>query len=114
VVVTQGDICWADLPPPTGSGPGYRRPVVVIQGDRFNRSKLNTAVCVLLTSELRRAESPGNLLLKKDLTGLPRDSVANVTQVMTVDQSLLLERTGTLPHQLVDLIIAGVLQVLGR
>ncbi len=70
MVVAQGDIWWADLPEPTGSGPGFRRPVVVVQGDAFNASRIATVVCVPLTSNLRWAAAPGNVLLSARLTGL--------------------------------------------
>ena len=114
MVVAQGDVCWADLPPPPGSGPGYRRPAIVVQGDALNRSRLRTAVCVVLTGNLGRARSPGNVLLHANATGLPRDSVANVTQIVAVDKSLLTERVGHLSQRDLGLVIAGIDIVLGR
>ena len=84
-MIAQGEVWWADLPAPEGSAPGFRRPVVVVQGDAFNRSALRTALCVPLTSNLRWAEAPGNVLLTARSTGLPRDSVANVSQLVTLD-----------------------------
>jgi len=114
MVIAQGEVFWADLPAPEGSAPGYRRPVVVVQGDAFNRSALRTAVCVTLTSNLRWAEAPGNVLLVARLTGLPRDSVANVSQVVTLDRSVLAERVGKLPRTKVDLVLAGIDTMLGR
>jgi mRNA interferase MazF len=83
VVVAQGEIWWAELPDPSGSGPGFRRPVVVAQGDAFNRSNIATVVCVPLTTNMRWVEAPGNLLLSARATGLPRDSVANVSYQST-------------------------------
>jgi mRNA interferase MazF len=114
VVIAQGDVWWADLPEPTGSGPGFRRPVVVLQGDALNRSRLATVVCVPLTTNLRWAEAPGNVLLPARLTGLPKDSVANVSQVVAVDEGLLGERSGRLPRAQVQLLLSGLDTVLGR
>jgi mRNA interferase MazF len=113
-VISQGEIWWADLPDPASSGPGFRRPVIVVQGDSFNRSKIATALCVPLTSNLKWADAPGNVLLEARLTGLPKDSVANVSQVVALDKSLLTERTGKLSRAKVDLVLAGIDVVLGR
>jgi len=113
-VISQGEIWWADLPEPAGSGPGFRRPVVVVQGDSFNRSKIATVLCVPLTSNLKWADAPGNLLLETRLTGLPKDSVANVSQVVALDKSLLTERAGKLSRAKTDLVLAGIDVVLGR
>jgi mRNA interferase MazF len=96
VEVARGDIWWADLPDPIGSGPGYRRPVLIVQSDAFNRSRLSTIVAVVLTGNLRLLDAPGNVLLTSRSSGLPRDSVANVTQVATFDRALLTERVGRL------------------
>ena len=114
MVISQGEVWWADLPPPVGSGPGFRRPVVVVQGDALNRSRIATVVCVPLTSNLRWADAPGNVPLSARLTGLPRDSVANVSQVLTLDRGLLTERVGKLPRAKVELLFAGIDIVLGR
>ena len=114
MVISQGEIWWADLPAPTGSGPGFRRPVVVVQGEALNRSRLATAVCVPLTSNLRWAEAPGNVLLAARTTGLPRDSVANASQVVALDRTLLEERAGKLPRAKIDLLLSGLDVVLGR
>jgi len=114
VVIAQGEVWWADLPAPEGSEPGFRRPVVVIQGDAFNRSALRTVGCVPLTGTVRWADAPGNVLLTARSTGLPRDSVANVSQVVTLDRSVLAERTGKLPPAKLDLVLAGIDTVLGR
>jgi len=113
-VIAQGDVWWADLPAPGGSEPGFRRPVVVVQGEAFNRSTLRTVVCVALTGTLRWGDAPGNVLLTGRATGLPRDSVANVSQVITLDRSILVERAGRLPRAKVDLVLAGIDVVLGR
>ena len=97
MVISQGEVWWADLPAPVGSAPGFRRPVVVVQGDALNRSRISTVVCVPLTSNLRWADAPGNVLLSARLTGLPKDSVANVSQVLTLDRDLLEGRVSFLP-----------------
>jgi len=114
MAIAQGEVWWADLPEPVGSGPGYRRPVVVVQGEAFNRSRLATAVCVPLTSNLDWAEAPGNVRLPARATGLPRDSVANVSQLATLDRALLTERAGRLSRKQVDLVLLGIDLVLGR
>jgi mRNA interferase MazF len=79
VVIARGDVWWADLPVPVGSGPGLRRPVVVVQGDAINNSRIATVVCVPLTSNVKWAKAPGNVLLSQSATGLPKESVANVS-----------------------------------
>lgn len=114
MVTAQGDVWWADLGEPAGSEPGFRRPVVVVQSDSFNRSKIATVVCVPLTSNLRWAEAPGNVLLGADATGLAKDSVANVSQIVTLDRSSLTERVGKLPDAKLELVLFGIDVVLGR
>ena len=114
MVIAQGEAWWADLPAPTGSGPGFRRPVVVVQSDALNRSRLGTVVCVPLTSNLRWADAPGNTLLTARATGLPKDSVANASQVITLDKTVLTERVGKLSSAKVELVLAGIDVILGR
>lgn len=114
MVVAQGDIWWVDLPAPTGSGPGFHRPVVVVQSDAFNRSNIATVVCVPLTSNLRWANAPGNMLLPARATGLPKDSVANVSQILAVDRDLLTERAGRVSRNHLETILDGIGTVLGR
>ncbi len=114
MVISQGEIWWAELASPTGSGPGYRRPVVIVQGDAFNRSALATVVVVPVTSALRWADAPGNVLLTSRSTGLDRDSVANVSQLVAIDRELLTERVGKVSRAKLDLILAGIDIVLGR
>jgi mRNA interferase MazF len=114
VVIAQGDVCWAELPDPVGSGPGFRRPVLVIQGDAFNRSRIATVVCVPLTSNLRWAEAPGNVPLPARASGLSKDSVANVSQVVTLDRGVLTERVGRISKRQLELVLSGLDLVLGR
>lgn len=113
-MIIQGEVWWADLGAPTGSEPGFRRPVVVIQGEAFNRSALRTVVCVVLTSNLRWADAPGNVRLSPRGTGLPKESVANVSQIVTLDRDTLVERVGRLSAAKLESIMAGVDVVLGR
>ena len=113
-MIAQGEVWWADLPEPSGSGPGFRRPVVVVQGDALNRSALATVVCVPLTSNLRWAAAPGNMRLSARLTGLAKESVANASQIVALDRSLLTERAGKLPRAKVELLLSGIDVVLGR
>jgi len=114
VVISQGDVWWADLPTPAGSGPGFRRPVVVIQGDSFNRSRIATVVCVPLTTNARWADVPGNVLLASHVTNLPHDSVANASLVISLDKELLTERVGKLTRAKLGLVLASLDAVLGR
>jgi mRNA interferase MazF len=114
VVIGQGQVWWADLPQPVGSGPGLRRPVVVVQGDSFNRSRISTVVCVPLTSNVRLANAPGNVLLSAHATGLPRDSVANVSQIVTLDKDDLTDYVGDVSRGHLALVLAGIDLVLGR
>jgi len=91
----RGDIWWATLPSPTASKPGYRRPLLIVQSDDFTRSRISTIIAVVVTSNLRLADAPGNVLLPKKSSGLPKRSVANVSQLITVDKSFLTEKVGT-------------------
>jgi mRNA interferase MazF len=114
VVIGQGDVCWADLPDPVGSGPGFRRPVLVVQGDAFNRSRVATVICIPLTSNLKWAEAPGNVLLPARSSGLSKDSVANVSQIITLDRAVLTERVGRVSKKQLELVFSGLDVVLGR
>lgn len=102
------------MPDPVGSGPGGHRPVVVVQGDFFNTSRIETVVVVPLTGNLGRAAAPGNVVLTAARTGLPRDSVANVSLITSVDKSLVLERTGILSTHEIRRVLSGIAVVLGR
>jgi mRNA interferase MazF len=114
VVILQGEVWWADLLAAAGSGSGFRRPVVVVQSDAFNRSRIATVVCVPLTSNQRWADAPGNVPLSSRASGLPKDSVANVSQVVAIDKSLLTERAGKLPAGKLASVLFGIDVVLGR
>ncbi len=93
----RGEIWWAELREPAGSEPGYRRPLVIVQSNDFNRSRINTILALVLTSNLRLADAPGNVMLPKKITGLPRDSIANVSRIITVDKNFLIDCIGSLP-----------------
>jgi mRNA interferase MazF len=114
VVIAQGEVWWADLGEPVGSEPGFRRPVLIVQGDSLNRSRVATAICVPLTSNLKWGEAPGNVLLKPKSTGLPKESVANVSQIVALDKTVLIERVGRISKQQLQLVFAGLDIALGR
>ena len=108
----RGEIWWADLPEPRGSEPGYRRPVLVMQSDSFNRSQIRTVIVLIVTSNLRLADAPGNVLLPARLSGLPRDSVVNVSQMLTLDRSFLTEPSGKVSSNVLAEVEAGLRLVL--
>jgi mRNA interferase MazF len=108
----RGEIWWADLPEPRRSEPGYRRPVLVIQADSFNHSRIQTVIVAVITGNLELAEAPGNVMLPARDSGLPRDSVVNVSQVLTLDRSYLTQHAGTLPARLQGSVDAGLRCVL--
>lgn len=114
VEVAQGEVWWAELPEPAGSGPGYRRPVVVVQGNPLNQSRIATVVCVPLTSNLTWADAPGNTLLPARATGLPKDSVANASQIVAIHRSFLTEHVRRLGRKPLAQILQGIDIVLGR
>jgi len=111
-VIKQGDIYWIELDEPEGSGPGYKHPHVIVQNNLFNRSQIRTVLVCPLTSNLKRASSPGNVLLDKKESNLPKQSVVNVSQVFTVDKALLEEYVGTLPPNRITEILDGIKLVL--
>jgi mRNA interferase MazF len=114
VEVSQGEVWWADLPSPAGSGLGFRRPVIIVQGDHLNRSRIATIVCVPLTSNLAWASAPGNVLLAARAARLPKDSVANASQIVAVDRDFLAERMGKLAPKDFAQVMSGIDVVLGR
>ena len=113
VALHRAEVWWAELDEPRGSEPGYRRPVLVVQADAFNRSRIQTTMVVVLTSNLRLLDAPGNVLLPAKLTGLPKDSVANVSQLVTLDRDYLRDRIGKVPPRVMAAIDAGLKLVLG-
>lgn len=112
MVVQRGEVWWADLDEPVGSGPGYHRPVLVVQSDAFNRSRIGTVVAVVLTSNLRLVDAPGNVLLSAREAGLPKPSVANVSQIVTLDRSTIGRRAGHLDSRRMREIERGLRLVL--
>jgi len=112
VVIQRGQIWWATLPEPLGSEPGYRRPIVIVQANTFNESLIGTVVAVTLTTNSQRADAPGNVLLPSRWTGLPRDCVANVSQIVTADKRFLTEYVGPLPYSLLEQIDEGLRLIL--
>ena len=112
MVVERGQVWWADLGEPAGSGPGYNRPVLVVQSNAFNRSRIQTVIAVVLSTNTRLIDAPGNVLLPARATGLPKDSVANVSQVITVDRDFLLELAGRVRGQLLSDVENGLRLVL--
>ena len=112
MVVERGTVWWADLGEPRGSEPGFRRPVLVVQSDAFNRSRMGTIVAVVLTSNLDLLDAPGNVLIPAKSSGLPRDSVANISQVVTLDREYFGDRTGKIGTTLLKAVGDGLRLVL--
>ena len=104
----RGEIWWASLQDPQGSGPGYRRPVVIVQSDSFNESRINTVIVAILTSNLNLAAAPGNVMIERRVSMLSDDSIANVSQVLTIDRFLLTQVVSKLPDRIMDTIDDGV------
>lgn len=112
MVIHRGEIWWASLPESRGSEPGYSRPVLVVQSDDFNRSRISTVIVVAITSNTRLAAAPGNVLLPSNVSGLPKDSVANVSQLITLDKAFLTERMAALGNRELAAVEAGLNLVL--
>ena len=112
MVVARREVWWADLDEPRGSEPGFPHPLLIVQADAFNRSRLRTVLGVILTSNARLVDMPGNVLLPAKSTGLPRDSVANVTQIVTLDEGCLSRRVGQIPPRLMARVDDGLRRVL--
>ena len=108
----RGEIWWASLGDPVGSGPGYRRPMLVVQADEFNESAIRTSVCATITSNMRLAAAPGNVRISRRVSRLPHDSVVNVSQLITLDKSLLTEKVSRLPAESLREVEAGIKLVL--
>ena len=113
MVVERGTVWWADLPEPRGSEAGFRRPVVIVSADAFNRSRIQTVLAVALTTNLSLVAAPGNVLVPGKVAGLPKDSVANVSQVVTLDRDFLREPAAKLPPKLLQQVDAGLRLALG-
>lgn len=111
--MVRGEIWWAALRAPRGSEPGYRRPVLVVQSDPFNRSKISTAICAVITSNLTLAKAPGNVRLSKQDSNLSRESVINVSQILTIDRSHLINCVGSVPKRIIVDVDEGLRVVLG-
>jgi mRNA interferase MazF len=113
MVMLRGEIWWASLPEPEGSSPGYRRPVLIVQANEFNKSLINTVVVAALTSNLALAMAPGNVLVKARRSGLPKDSVINVSQLLTLDKQFLTQRIKMLDVQTLQEVNRGLQLILG-
>jgi mRNA interferase MazF len=112
VVIQRGEVWWADLGEPVGSEPWFRRPLLIVQDDAFNRSRIDTTIAVVLTSNLRLLDAPGNVLVPKRVSGLPKDSVANVSPLVTLDRTDLPERAGKVSTAILAALSAGLRLVL--
>lgn len=112
MVTNRGEIWWANLPEPTGSGPGFRRPVLIVQSDKFNHSAINTVVILIISTNLKLVDSEGNVLLTAKQSGLSKDSVVNVSQLFTIDESLLDEYVETVSDRKMEQIDKGLRLVL--
>jgi mRNA interferase MazF len=108
----RGEIWWANLPHPVGSEPGCRRPVLIIQDDTFTQSRIGTVIVVVITSNTQLAAAPGNVLLPLGVTGLPKNSVVNVSQILTFDKTFLVERMGSLPDRFQEEVDEGLRTIL--
>lgn len=112
MVIERGEIYWADLPEPRGSSPGYEHPVLILQSNNFNQTNLNTVIGAVITTSLRLAEMPGNVLLERGKGGLSKDSVVNVTQIVTIDKNELLEYVGSISAQKMERVEKGLRLIL--
>ncbi|MEW6519690.1 MAG: type II toxin-antitoxin system PemK/MazF family toxin [Thermodesulfobacteriota bacterium] len=110
--MNRGEIWWASLPNPIGSTPGYKRPILIIQSNEFNKSKINTLIAVAITSNIRLAAAPGNILLSAKNSKLPKESVINVSQIITIDKSFLTEKVHTLSSAIMGQVDEGLRLVL--
>ena len=112
MVIERGEIWWSELPEPVGSGPGFDRAVLIIQSEFFNESSMNTVIVATITTNLELAEMPGNIRLTQRISGLPKESVVNITQLFTIDRRLLKEHVGTLASRKMDQVDSGLKFVL--
>jgi mRNA interferase MazF len=112
LVIQRGEIWWAALPEPVGSSPGYSRPILIIQSNDFNQSRIGTVIAVVITSNAKLAQAPGNIFLPKKISSLPKDSVVNVSQIITIDKSFLTQQVGFLPSKILEQVEMGLRLVL--
>jgi len=112
MVIKRGQIWWAELPEPVGSGPGYKRPLLIIQANTFNTSRIHTVIAAVITSNLNLSAAPGNILLSTKKSKLPKKSVINVSQLITVDKSFLTQKQSTLPTSIMAQVNEGIRLVL--
>ena len=112
MVIKRGEIWWAVLPEPVGSGPGYKRPILIVQSDEFNKSKINTIIAVVITSNRRLAAAPGNVFLSPKKSKLPKESVINVSQIITIDKSFLSEKVHIISSEIIAQVDEGLKLVL--
>ncbi len=110
--IQRGEVWWAALSAPIASEPGYRRPVLVVQANEFSESRIHTVIVVAMTSNLKLAAAPGNVLCRAKDTGLPKDSVVNISQVVTLDKIFLKEKAGKLSNRLLEQVETGLRRVL--
>ncbi len=108
----RGEIWWASLGEPHGSEPGFRRPVLIVQSNQFNESAIRTSICAAITSNMRLADAPGNVRVGRRVSGLPQDSVVNVSQLITLDKQMLAEKVGRLPAESLREVEVGIKLVL--
>lgn len=112
MVIKRGEIWWAELPEPAGSGPGYKRPLIIVQSNDFNNSNINTIIAAVITTNIHLADAPGNVLLSGKNSKLPKKSVVNISQLITVDKSFLTEKVHTLSNKIMEQIDNGIRLVL--
>ncbi len=112
MVMKRGEIWWAELPEPVGSEPGYKRPLLIVQANEFNKSKINTIIAVVITTNLHLAGAPGNVLLSAKQSKLPKESVINISQIITIDKSFLTEKVHTISNKIVAIVEEGMKLVL--
>ena len=110
--MNRGEVWWASLPDATGSSPGYRRPVLVMQSNAFNKSNIQTIIVLVITTNLKLADAPGNVTISKQQSGLPRDSVINISQLVTVDKGFLTDFVSTLSVRNIQKVEQGLRLVL--